>query len=78
MITHTDTPADKKTAGPIDAFSIASFCERHDISMAHYYRLRCEGKTPAEMKLGSQILISKEAAAKWRRERERATREIPR
>jgi hypothetical protein len=67
-----------RRAEAVDAFSIASFCERHDISVAHYYRLRCEGKTPAEMKLGSRILISKEAAAKWRRERERATREIPR
>jgi hypothetical protein len=72
------TRPDSRRIEPVDAFSIAAFCERHDISVAHYYRLRCEGKTPAEMKLGSRILISKEAAAKWRRQRERETREIPR
>ena len=60
--------------GPTDAFSIAVFCERHDISIAHYYRLRAEGKTPVEMKFGGRILISKEAAAKWRRDCERESR----
>ena len=68
----------RKIPEPTEAFSIASFCARHDISVAHYYRMRAEGKTPVEMKVGGRVLISKEAAAKWRRERERATRETPR
>ena len=59
-----------RRAEPVDAFSIAVFCERHDISIAHYYRLRAEGKTPVEMKVGARILISKELAQRWRRERE--------
>lgn len=59
-----------KRLEPIDAFSIVHFCERHDISVAHYYRLRAEGKTPVEMKLGGRIIISREAAERWRRDRE--------
>jgi hypothetical protein len=54
---------------PIDAFSVVRFCERHDISVAHYYRLRAEDLAPAEMRVGGRVLISREAAAKWRRDR---------
>jgi hypothetical protein len=53
-----------------DAFSIATFCARHGMSVAHYYRMRAEGKTPVEMKVGGRILISKESAQRWRRKRE--------
>jgi hypothetical protein len=60
-----------KPQPPVDAFSVATFCARHDISVAHFYRMRAEGRTPAEMRLGGRVLISKEAAQRWRRERER-------
>jgi hypothetical protein len=54
----------------VDACSISEFCTRHNISVAHFYRLRSEGKAPALMKVGSRILISREAAERWRRARE--------
>lgn len=53
----------------LDAYSIDEFCERHCISRATFYNLRNDKKGPAEMRPGGRgrVLISKEAAAEWRR-----------
>ncbi len=48
------------------AFSIAQFCERHNISRAFFYKLSKEGRGPAVMKVGRRRIISAEAAAAWR------------
>jgi predicted DNA-binding transcriptional regulator AlpA len=53
-----------------DAYSIRAFCRRHGISEAFYYKLRQQSLAPREMRLGSRVLISREAAAAWRRARE--------
>jgi len=50
----------------LDAFSIPEFCVAHRISTSFYFKLKQQGLTPAEMKLGSRILISRESAAAWR------------
>ena len=52
------------------AFTVKSFCKAHEISTPTYYRLRKEGRGPREMRIGSDIRISAEAAADWRRARE--------
>jgi hypothetical protein len=54
------------------AFSIRAFCERHSISESFFHKLRALGLGPAIMKVGARTLISREAAAEWRRERETA------
>ena len=56
-----------------DAFSIAEFCQRHGISIAMYYKMRAKDakSVPREIHVGTRRLISKEAAADWRAERER-------
>jgi len=54
----------------IAAFSIQEFCEAHGISTRMYYVLRKRKEAPREMKIGRRILISQEAAASWRVERE--------
>jgi hypothetical protein len=58
-----------------DAFSIAEFCQRHGISIAMYYKMRAQDpkSVPREIHIGTRRLISKEAAADWRAERERET-----
>jgi hypothetical protein len=53
--------------GPPDACSIASFCKQHGISRAQYYVLRKAGLGPDEMRLIGRVLITREAAARWRR-----------
>ncbi|WP_431014768.1 hypothetical protein [Bradyrhizobium pachyrhizi] len=67
----------KKRAAPIDAdldaYSIEEFCRRHSISVPFYYKLRTQGRGPRETERGTRILITKEAAAEWRREGEAAT-----
>jgi hypothetical protein len=60
--------------GDGDAYSIAEFCERHRISVPLYYKLRQQKLTPTEIRLGARVLISRESAAAWRRERELAQR----
>ena len=52
-------------------FSIPVFCKLHDISMGTYYNLRERGEQPREMRVGKRVMISVEAAADWRRDRER-------
>jgi hypothetical protein len=52
------------------AFSIDEFCAGHGISRAMFYVLKKTGKAPVEMKVGTRVLISIEAAAAWRRQME--------
>ena len=58
-----------------DAFSIAEFCQRHGISISMFYKMRAQDpkSVPREIHVGTRRLISKEAAADWRAERETAT-----
>ena len=58
---------------PTAVFSVASFCVAHGISESFFYKLKAQGLGPDEMRLGSRILITHEAAARWRTAREAAT-----
>jgi len=55
-----------------DAYSVDEFCARHRISRTLFYKMKSEGLMPATFKLGTRVLISREAAAAWRRAREAA------
>ena len=55
------------------AFTVAEFCAAHRLSIPFYYKLRQQGLGPAEIRLGTKVLISREAATAWRRAREAAT-----
>ena len=61
----------------VDTYTIAEFCVRNRICRAYYYKLRPLGLAPAEMRLGSKVVISKEAAAVWRRKMETANSKPP-
>jgi predicted DNA-binding transcriptional regulator AlpA len=56
-----------------DAYSVQEFCSRHSISRSSYYNLTTAGIGPKTFKLGTRTLISREAAARWRAEREAAS-----
>jgi hypothetical protein len=63
----------KVVAGPtFAAFTIAEFCRAHRISQSMYFKMRNTGLGPREMRVGVRVLITFEAAADWRAERERA------
>jgi hypothetical protein len=66
-----------KCAPPIEpmAYSIRQFCEAHNISVDTYFRAQRAGVGPVTMKVGGRTLISVEAAAAWRREREQASQQ---
>ena len=51
-----------------DAYSIQEFCRRHNISNSTYYNLRNSGKGPREARVMTRVLITREAAADWRRQ----------
>jgi hypothetical protein len=53
-----------------DAYSVGEFCARHRISPQLFYKLKPKGLMPVTFNVGTRVLISKEAAAAWRRERE--------
>jgi hypothetical protein len=59
-------------ADRVDAYSIDEFCARHRISPQLFYKLKPQGLMPATFRVGARVLISREAAAAWRRERENA------
>jgi hypothetical protein len=58
-----------------DAYSVREFCARHSISPQLFYKLKPRGLMPATFNVGTRVLISREAAAAWRRERENATQQ---
>jgi predicted DNA-binding transcriptional regulator AlpA len=62
-----------KHAGDADAYSLAEFCRRHGISLQLFYKLIQQGQAPATFRVGTRVLVSKEAAARWRAEREAVT-----
>jgi hypothetical protein len=55
------------------ALSVSEFCAAHGISEGMYYKLKKQRLAPREMKVGTRTLITFEAAAEWRREREGAS-----
>ncbi len=56
-----------------DSYSVENFCSRHGISRAYLYLLWRRGEGPAYMQVGARRLVSREAAADWRRQMERRT-----
>jgi hypothetical protein len=60
----------KPNRQPGDVHSIESFCRANGISMTTYFVLKRKGKAPREMRAGKRVLITPEAEADWRRERE--------
>ena len=52
-------------------YSIPEFCEEIGIAVSNFYRLVKKGLMPRLMKVGGRRMISKEAIAAWRIERER-------
>jgi hypothetical protein len=54
-------------------FTVAEFCAVHRISRTRLYSEWKEGTGPRFFRVGTKILITDEAAANWRREREVAT-----
>jgi hypothetical protein len=56
-----------------DCHTVAEFCSRNRISLAFYYKLRAQGLGPREIRLGTKVLITKEAAEAWRRAQEAAS-----
>lgn len=48
------------------AFSVPEFCVRNSISLSAYRRLRAQGLTPPEMRLGLNLVrITAEAERNW-------------
>lgn len=68
----TGRKMDHPATSEADALSIDEFCARHRISRTLFYKMKSEGLMPATFKLGTRVLISREAAAAWRRARETA------
>lgn len=55
-----------------DVLTFGEFCERNRICRSHLYHLISRGEGPRFMRLGARVLITREAEADWRREREAA------
>lgn len=58
---------------PADAYTVDEFCRSHRISRVKFYELLRDGRGPRTMRIGRRQLISREAAAEWRRQMEGAS-----
>jgi hypothetical protein len=56
----------------LDAYRFGTFCKRHELTPAQLKTLMRRGLGPEVMDLGTAQRISREAAERWRREREAA------
>jgi hypothetical protein len=65
-------PTKLDTTDDADAYSVDEFCARHRISPQLFYKLKPQGLMPVTFNVGTRVLISREAAAAWRRARETA------
>lgn len=58
-----------------DLMTIREFCQANKVSQSFYYLMRKRGEGPREIRLGGNIagkvMISRKAAAKWRKQHER-------
>ncbi|MGF6700556.1 putative DNA-binding transcriptional regulator AlpA [Paraburkholderia sp. MM5496-R1] len=61
-------PPPKKTP-PKDAptLTIDEFCKRYALSRSHYFELKRQGRTPAEIRVGRKIVITAASARVWER-----------
>ncbi|MCA6097639.1 hypothetical protein [Bradyrhizobium australafricanum] len=66
-------PTQPKAQIDADAYSVDEFCARHRISPQLFYKLKPQGLMPVTFNVGARVLISREAAAAWRRAREQAS-----
>ncbi|MGW1421665.1 hypothetical protein ACWAT4_16270 [Bradyrhizobium manausense] len=62
--------ASADTTDEADAFTVNEFCARHRFSVQLFYKNRKQ--MPRTFNVGTRVLISKEAATAWRRNRDRA------
>ena len=67
-----NTAANAAAAIPRGAYSVTEFCAMHDLSEGLYRKLRHMGLGPRETRILRRVIITAEAAAAWRREREAA------
>ena len=72
--TDNQSQADAKAKPDVErtVYTREEFCEAHRISEPMYFKLRRAGLGPREMRGMRKILISCEAAAEWRRAREKS------
>src|SRR5215831_19223244 len=68
-----DVPRDlRPVPAERDIYSVGAFCARHSISRDKFYDLQRQGLAPDAIRIGNRQLITKEAAARWRKALERA------
>jgi hypothetical protein len=60
----------------LECFTIEEFCRAHRVGRSTYYRLREGKRGPDECRLGGKVLITKEAAARWRAKRDTEAKAI--
>jgi hypothetical protein len=66
---RNDEALERARRNPL-ALTVSEFCASHRISRSQLYKLWRQSRGPRCMEVGKRRLISVEAAAAWRRERE--------
>ncbi|WP_277187639.1 hypothetical protein [Caballeronia sp. BR00000012568055] len=61
------TTPSRKTAKDAPPMTIDEFCKRYALSRSHYFELKQQGRTPAEIRVGRKALITATSAREWER-----------
>jgi hypothetical protein len=61
-------PVGRET-GPV-CYTVSEFCQAHRLSRSTIYQMWANGTGPRVIRICTKLLISFEAAAEWRRQRE--------
>jgi hypothetical protein len=71
----TRAPRQRRTRADVEpaVFSVRTFCDANEVSRSFLYKLWDQGRGPVFYFQGKQKRITKEAAAKWRKQMQRAT-----
>jgi hypothetical protein len=59
---------------PIAAYSLPEFAEAHRFSLDFLFKLLRDGLGPDVMRINGRTIVGVEAASRWRKQREDATR----
>jgi len=56
---------------PPVVYTVSEFCKAHKIGRTTFYKLIADKNAPRLMRIGKRVFITRESAAKWRRDHEK-------
>lgn len=69
-------PTGRETSQGVPSSTIAQFCTRHHIGHTTYFKMRKDGCSPKELRVGRVVRITAEAEREWLERMQASTTEV--